>query len=109
MGELSLASRDPLWGSRLARDSLGAIFWRIGDEAWGCEGVGGRAGGVEAVVDCRRTAGTERVICARGPGWGESWDAGAPRSRARDGGAVGGAVEDGIQIWCCKYIRASVH
>ena len=41
-GELSLASPNPQRGFGLARDSLGRISWRVGDEGWGCEGAAGR-------------------------------------------------------------------
>ena len=44
-GELSLASLNPQRGFRLARDSLGRIFWRVGDEGWSCEGTAGRRQG----------------------------------------------------------------
>ena len=56
-GELSLASPNPQRGFGLARDSLGRIFWRVGEEGWGREGAAGRREG-------RR---------GRGPGEGVGW------------------------------------
>ena len=45
-GEGGAISRQPApRGGGLARDSLGRIFWRVGDEGWGCEGRAGRRGG----------------------------------------------------------------
>ena len=58
-------------GGRLARDSLGGFFWRVGDDGWGREGTAGRPRGRQGAGQPRGRPLRNLAVHVRGP-WA-SW------------------------------------